>query len=254
LLRGVGLVKTLKFRHPKYVGDPINAVKLFNDLEVDELVVLDTVATKEERAPDYDRVREIAGECFMPVCYGGGIRSVEHARRLFQLGVEKIAITSATVTNPELVSSLAAEFGSQSVIVGIDVKLDWLRRRHIVTCCGTVKLAIDPIHHACEMERYGAGEIFLNSVDRDGTQQGYDLELIEKVSHAVNIPVIACGGAGSISDIVAATNVGASAAAAGSLFVFQGRHRAVMINYPSFEEIQSAYSGAVQKPLPKTIT
>ena len=242
LLKGDGLVKTVNFRYPKYVGDPINAVKLFNDLEVDELVFLDIAATAEGREPGYERVRDIASECFMPICYGGGVRTVEQARLLFQLGVEKVALTTAAVENPPLISQLAQEFGNQSIIVGIDVKRDWLHRSRVYVRSGAKNTGFDPVDHAREVERLGAGEILLNSIDNDGTQQGYDLELVGKVSRGVNVPVIACGGAGSVNDLAAAIQAGASAAAAGSLFVFHGPHRAVLINYPSQAEYRKVFS------------
>lgn len=241
LIKGDGLVKTVKFRQPKYVGDPINAMKLFNDLEVDELMLLDITATPENREPDFLRVRDLASEAFMPISYGGGVRSLDHARRLCHLGVEKITVTTAAVDNPTLVSDLARELGSSTVIVGMDVKLDWLRRPRVFKQCGTKNTGIDPVTHAREAERLGAGELLINSIDRDGTQNGYDLELIEKVARAVSIPVIACGGAGNVGDLVKATQAGASAAAAGSLFVFRGPHRAVLINYPSQDELRTAF-------------
>ncbi|MFN0076452.1 MAG: AglZ/HisF2 family acetamidino modification protein [Prosthecobacter sp.] len=241
LIKGEGLVKTVKFRQPKYVGDPINAVKLFNDLEVDELMLLDITATPEGREPDFARVRDLASEAFMPISYGGGVRSLAHAKHLCHLGVEKIAVTTAAVDNPSLVSELARELGSSTVIVGMDVKLDWLRRPRVFKQCGMKNTGIDPVAHAREVERLGAGELLINSIDRDGTQSGYDFDLIEKVSRSVSIPVIACGGAGSVDDLVKATQAGASAAAAGSLFVFRGPHRAVLINYPSQEELRMAF-------------
>jgi cyclase len=241
LLKGDGLVKTVNFRHPKYVGDPINAVKLFNDLEVDELLFLDITATPEGREPGYERVRDIASECFMPVCYGGGVRTVGQARRLFQLGVEKVALTTAAAANPSLISQLAQEFGSQSIIVGIDVKRDWMRRSRVYVCSGAKNTGLDPLDHAREAERLGAGEILLNSIDCDGMRQGYDLALVEKVCRGVSVPVVACGGAGDVNDLAAAIRAGASAAAAGSLFVFHGPHRAVLINYPSQAEYRKVF-------------
>lgn len=241
LLKGDGLVKTVRFKNPKYVGDPINAVKLFNDLEVDELMLLDIKATPEGREPDFAKLRDIVSEAFMPVSYGGAVRSVDHARRLCQVGIEKVVVTTAAVDDPGLLSALARELGSQSVVVGMDVKHDWLRRPRVFKHCGLKNTGLDPVEHARNAERLGAGELLVNSIDRDGTQGGYDLELIEQVTRAVNIPVIACGGAGSVADLAKATQAGASAAAAGSLFVFRGPHRAVLINYPSPAELQAAF-------------
>ncbi len=242
LLRGEGLVKTIKFAKPKYIGDPINAVKLFNDLEVDELCIVDILASSRNREPDYKRIGMIASEAFMPIGYGGGIAAADQARRLFQIGVEKVVLTTSALTRPELISELAGEFGSQSVVVGMDVKRDWFGRYHLRTHCGARRISRQPMDFALEAQSRGAGEIFLNNIDRDGTQRGYDIQLIHSVSSAVTIPVIACGGAGSVEDLGRATAAGASAAAAGSLFVFRGPHRAVLINYPSQNELSAAFT------------
>ncbi|CAN5330044.1 AglZ/HisF2 family acetamidino modification protein [soil metagenome] len=247
LLRDDILVKTVGFRRPKYVGDPINAAKLFNDLEVDELIYIDINATVQAREPNYERIKEIVSECFMPVCYGGGITTIEQARSMFKLGVEKVTVTTAAVENPVLVRDMSREFGKQSVIVGIDVKRDLLRRPRVRSRSGTNKTSLDPVKHAQHMEDCGAGEILLNSIDRDGSQRGYDLDLVRSVSGAVSIPVIACGGAGSLGDLAAAARAGASAVAAGSLFVFVGPHRAVLINYPSQELLHRTF----QAPTPQ---
>lgn len=240
LLRGDGLVKTVRFGKPRYVGDPINAVKLFNDLEVDELFFLDILATREGRAPDFDRMRGIVSQCFMPIGYGGGVRSVEHARRLFGLGVEKVVLNTAAAEVPNLISELARTFGSQSIVVAIDVKRDWFGRPRVFVRCGRRNTGLDPQQWARKVEMDGAGEILINSIDRDGTMEGYDLDLIRAVSRAVRVPVVASGGAGSISDLSEAIGAGASAAAAGSMFVFKGPHRAVLINYPSQAELETA--------------
>jgi cyclase len=242
LLKGDGLVKTVRFRQPKYVGDPINAVKLFNDLEVDELCFLDITATRDRREPDYERIRTIVGEAFMPVGYGGGINSVAQARKLFQGGVEKVIVTTAAHERPALISELAAEFGSQSVVVGLDVKRDWLGRHRLRTHCGARRTSCEPVTFAREAARHGAGELLLNSIDRDGGMNGYDLELVHAVCEAVDVPVIACGGAGSVADLGHVVAAGASAAAAGSLFVFTGPHRAVLVNYPSQEELRQVFA------------
>lgn len=242
LVKGDGLVKTIRFKEPKYVGDPINAVRIFNEKEVDELIFLDITATPENRAPSFDRVREIASECFMPMCYGGGIRTIDHARQLFSLGVEKVSLNTAAAETPGLVTELANAFGSQSIIVGMDVKRDWLGRRRVITRCGAKNTGREPVDYAREMAERGAGEIILNSIDRDGTMRGFDLELIREVTRAVNIPVVACGGAGSVPHLAEAVAAGASGAAAGSLFVFTGPHRAVLINYPSVRELHGAFA------------
>ena len=241
LLKGDGLVKTVRFKEPKYIGDPINAVKLFNDLAVDELFIMDISATRQRREPDYQRIRDIAEEAFMPIGYGGGVRTVEQARKLFQLGVEKVAVTTAAEESPQLVGDLAKEFGNQSIVVGLDVKRNWLQRRKLFTRCGAHGTSRDIVRYAREMQERGAGELLLNSIDLDGTRKGYDLDLIRSVSGAVNIPVVACGGAGSVAHLGEAVRAGASAAGAGSLFVFIGPHRAVMINYPSASELAMVF-------------
>jgi cyclase len=241
-LKGDGLVKTVRFGEPKYLGDPINAVKLFNDLAADELLFLDITAARERREPDYARLEDIVSEAFMPIGYGGGVSSVAQARRLFHLGVEKVAVTTAAWERPELVSELAAEFGSQSVVVGIDVTRDWLNRRRLATHGGSTRHDADLAAYARAMEARGAGELLLQSIDRDGTMTGFDLKLIRDISREVGIPVIASGGAGSLADLGAAVAAGASAAAAGSLFVFTGPHRAVLINYPTAPQLREVFA------------
>lgn len=242
LLKGDGLVKTRRFGEPKYIGDPINAVRLFNDLAADELMFLDILATREGREPDYARLEDIVSEAFMPIGYGGGVRSVAQARRLFRLGVEKVVVTTAAFETPELVRELADEFGSQSIVAGIDVKRDWLKRAKATTHAGTKRTSRDAVEYACELQERGAGEILLNAIDRDGMGNGYDLPLVAAVSAAVTVPVVACGGAGNLAHLGEAVRSGASAAAAGSLFVFTGPHRAVLINYPSARELRSTFA------------
>lgn len=242
LLRDRGLVKTVKFKDPKYLGDPINVVKIFNDKEVDELVFLDITATPNRKKPSFELMAKIAGQCFMPLCYGGGVRTLEDMTKLFGIGIEKVSINTAAVEQPQLIRQAADKFGSQSVIVSIDVRKTWSGKYEIVTHGGRTRTGLDPVRFAADMEQAGAGELLLNSIDRDGTMEGYDLTLIKRVSGAVGIPVVACGGAGSIGDLVAAVkDGGASAAAAGSLFVFQMPHRAVLINYPNSRELQPLY-------------
>lgn len=238
LLRNAGLVKTVRFGDAKYVGDPINAVKIFNEKEVDELVMFDIEASKRGAAPNYDLLADIASECFMPVCYGGGVNSVDQALRIVQLGIEKIAVNAAAISNPGLVAELSDVLGAQSVVAGIDVKSDWLGRPRVYDAQSGKLTNRTPEAWAEDLAQAGAGEIFLNSVDHDGTQEGYDLNVIGKVSKAVSVPVIACGGAGRTEDFSAAIAAGASAVAAGSLFVFQGRHRAVLISYPPYKELE----------------
>lgn len=242
LLRGRGLVKTVSFRQPRYVGDPINAVRIFNDKDVDELLVLDITATHERRDPPVDYVRELASECFMPLAFGGGVRDLRTAESLFAAGVEKVVVNTAAVEQPELVREMSRRFGAQSVVVSIDAARSfWGRERVVVRGAGRAT-SISPADHARRVEDLGAGEIFLTSVPRDGTGTGYDLDLVARVSAAVSVPVVACGGAGKVEDFAAAVRAGASAAAAGSLFVFSGRHRAVLISYPSADELDEVFA------------
>ncbi|MGB2632166.1 MAG: AglZ/HisF2 family acetamidino modification protein [Minisyncoccales bacterium] len=233
LLKGGGLVKTIKFKNPVYIGDPINAVKIFNEKEVDELIFLDIEAAKSAKPVDYKKISEITNECFMPLCYGGGLNSVDQMKKIFSLGAEKAAINSFTFKNPGLIKDAALVFGSQSVVVSIDAKKNFLGKYEVMARGGLERTGKEAVEWARECARLGAGEILLNSIDRDGTMVGYDIELINKVSGSVSIPVIACGGAGKYSDFAAALAAGASALAAGSLFVFYGKNRAVLINYPA---------------------
>jgi len=232
-------VKTVHFGDPRYVGDPINAIRIFNEKEVDELVLLDIQATANGTSPQEKIIREIASECFMPLCYGGGIRSLNQAKGIFNLGVEKIAINTCAVEDPNFINSAAEWFGSQSIIVAIDAKRQSNGKYEVFTHCGKSATGLDVVEHARRMEKMGCGEIFLNSIDRDGTQQGYDIDLVKQVSNAVSVPVIACGGAGNLSHFVDAVKLGgASAVAAGSLFVFHGKHQAVLISYPPVRELE----------------
>jgi len=233
LLRRRSLVKSVKFRNPTYVGDPINTVRIFNEREVDELIIVDINASPEHEDPNYDLIEEIAAEAFMPFAYGGGVSSVEHARELFRRGAEKVVVNTAACRDPELVSRLASAFGSQSVVASIDCKRKWQGGWRVLTCHGREKTAWEPEAWAVELEKRGAGEIMLTSIDQDGTFKGYDVELTRTVVNAVDLPVIACGGAGNLEHVNQALNDGgAMAAGAGSLFVFQGSNRSVLVNYP----------------------
>lgn len=233
LLRGQGLVKTVKFKDPKYVGDPINAVRIFNEKEVDELVFLDISATPERRSPDFELLSDIASEAFMPMAYGGGISSLAQVRRIFELGFEKVIINSSAYKNPDLILEAAAVFGAQSIVGCVDVRKSILGRYELCSTSARIKEKVSLHEHLATLVQNGVGEILVNSVDRDGTMGGYDLKLLREVSSAVTVPVVACGGAGSIEHFVQAVKEGnASAVAAGSLFVFIGPHRAVLINYP----------------------
>jgi cyclase len=237
LLKNQGLVKGVNFKNYKYVGDPINAVNIYNAKEVDELIFLDINATKTNSIPPIELVEKIADECYMPFAVGGGIRSIKDVRKLLYAGAEKVSINTSAVTNPDLIREIADVFGSQSVVVSIDTKKNWRGKYEIYGSCGERRFKIDPISFAIKMQEYGAGELLVNSIDRDGTLKGYDIELLRKITSEVSIPVIACGGAGKLQDLDDAIKVGGcSAAAAGSFFVFHGPKRAVLINFPTKEE------------------
>lgn len=240
LLQNTGLVKTVQFASPTYVGDPINAIHIFNEKEVDELVFLDISATTGSRLPPFDLIRDIASECFMPLCYGGGLSSVEDVARVIEVGVEKVALNAAAFERPSVVEESAKRFGSQSIVVSIDARRSG-GAFDVFTRNATTRTRVSAVAHAKRAEDCGAGEILLTSIDRDGTRSGYDVELIEQVSTAVSIPVIACGGAGGLNDFVAATKHGASAVAAGSMFVFHGKRRAVLLSYPRSETLQALF-------------
>lgn len=242
-----GLVKTTRFGSPKYVGDPINAVRIFNDKEVDELILLDIGATRRRRGIDFKLLGEIVSEGFMPVAYGGGVTSIEDAARLFHLGVEKVIFCSAAARQPELVKSASKRFGSQSVLVTIDVKRNFFGSPVIYTEGGRKKAGIKFSDFLRRMVEAGAGEIILNSIDRDGMRNGYDLALLKEASAAVPVPVVALGGAGSLEDLKAASQAGgASALAAGSLFVFHGPNRAVLLQYPGYKKLDELFADSVQ--------
>lgn len=232
LLRGHGLVKTRRFKDSIYVGDPVNAVRIFSEKEVDELVILDIDASREGREPDYDLVAEIAGECFMPVAYGGGVKNLDQARKLIRCGIEKVVINTASVESLGFLREIADVFGSQAVVGSIDVRKNLLSGHRVFVKSGTVETKLKPEDHAVALEHAGVGEIFLNSIDCDGQMQGFDIPLIQKVARRVSVPVVACGGAGTVEHLrQALAEGGASAVAAGSMFVFHGKHRAVLINY-----------------------
>lgn len=238
LLRGHGLVKTRRFKDAVYVGDPVNAVRIFSEKEVDELVLLDIDASREGREPPYELIAEIAGECFMPVAYGGGVRTLEQVRRLIRSGVEKVVVNSAACSSTEVIRAAAEVFGSQAVVGAVDARKTLFGGWKVMARSGTADTGLALDAHVQALVHAGAGEILVNSIDRDGTMSGFDLELVRRVSGAVDVPVIACGGAGSVDHLrQVVRDGGASAVAAGSLFVFHGRHRAVLINYPSAAEL-----------------
>jgi len=242
LLKGDGLVKTRRFRDPKYVGDPINAIRIFNEKEVDELVVLDIEASRRGQEPPYDLIGQLAGECFMPLCYGGGVRTADQARRLFDLGVEKVAIQTAALDDIGLLGRVAEQAGSQAVVASIDVKTDWLGRRRLYASARGAFHDLPWQRYLQRVQDAGAGEILLTAVDRDGEMTGLDLALVREAVALSRVPLIASGGARGLDDIAAALRCGAAAVAAGALFVYHGPHRAVLITYPEPERIDRALS------------
>jgi len=237
LIHNKGLVKTVKFKDSKYVGDPINAVKIFNEKEVDELIVLDIDATVENREPDYKMIENLANECRMPLCYGGGIKTALQAQKILSLGVEKIAINSAVFDNPELIKEISTGVGSQSVVVVFDVRKKLFGGYDIYTHNAKNKIKQDLLELVEKVQDVGAGEIVINSIDNDGVMKGYDLGLIGKVKDKLNIPMTVLGGAGILKDMAEVIEeFGIIGCAAGSLFVFKGKYKAVLINYPNQEK------------------
>jgi cyclase len=238
LLSDGGLVKTTKFADPRYVGDPLNAIRILNEKEVDELLVLDIMASRERRGPDYAGIKEFATECFMPFCYGGGVTTLEQADRLFALGVEKISLQTATMANFDLVTQIAGKYGSQAVVASIDIKAGWMGGYQLYWSA-TGKSDRNWQAHLKAVVDAGAGEVVLNSVDRDGTMQGVDTKLIRMAADMIEAPLVALGGVGKLEDIRDAVQAGASAVAAGAFFVFHGKHRAVLITYPAYSALEA---------------
>ncbi len=240
LLSGSSLVKTIRYNKPKYIGDPANTCRIFNELEVDELCFLDVLASKNKIQPSYTILEEISNECFMPLSYGGGINSLQKAEKIYKIGFEKIVINSALFTKPSLVTDIANEFGSQAVVASVDVKKNIWGKYEVYGCSGSVNQRLNPVQLVLELEARGVGEILLNYIDREGTWKGFDLELVSQVSNATVLPVIAHGGAGSISDIGDVISIGkASAAALGSMVVYQQRGMGVLINFPDKDELKN---------------
>lgn len=242
LLRDGGLVKTHRFKDSKYLGDPINVIRIFNDKEVDELLVLDISASKDNREPDYALIEEFAGECFMPLAYGGGVRTVQQAKRIFASGVEKICIQSSALDNPQFVRQLVDCFGSQSIMVSLDIKRSWLGQPKVFVASRDCAIATDWLQLLTDLVDAGAGEVLLNAVDKDGTLSGPDLKLIGQASNHIDVPLVAVGGISSLADIKSAVDAGASAVAAGAFFVFYGPHRAVLITYPKYNELEQLFA------------
>ncbi len=235
LVKNKGLVKTAHFKNPKYVGDPINAVKIFNEKEVDELMVIDIDATSQAHEPDYKMIEHLATECRMPLCYGGGVKSADQAKAIIGLGVEKVAISSAAIEDPTLISKISEEIGSQSVVLVLDIKRHAFGDKYDVwTHNGKNNTKKCPAEFSQIAEKLGIGEIVINSIDNDGEMKGYDLALAKKIREVISVPMTVLGGAGSLGDIGRLIRAfGIVGAAAGSLFVFKGVYKAVLINYPS---------------------
>jgi len=239
LLRRRGLVKTVRFARPKYVGDPINVVRIFNDKEVDELILTEIVATRTSSPPDYELLEQIASEAFMPVCYGGGIRSLDEAKRILRLGMEKVAVNTAALEDPFVVRRLADVFGSQCVVASVDVRRSWLGRYEVVSHAGRRVPERDPLRWIERLVGLGAGEVLVNAVHRDGTMKGYDLDLLSRLRGRFDVPIIACGGARSVEDMKAAVRAGGlSALGVGARFIYEGPHRAVLVSYLSSAELE----------------
>lgn len=239
LLKNKGLVKTRQFKNETYIGDSINAVRIFNEKEVDELIFLDITASKEKKIPNFDLIEQIATECFMPFAYGGGINDIETSQRLLNLGIEKLVLNSLLFKSLDTVRNMTECFGSQSVIASIDIKKNLWGTPQVYSHAGYEVPIKDPVEWAKKLVDTGVGEIMVYSVDKDGMMTGYDLEIIRKITSTVSVPVIACGGAATPDDLrKASKQAGASAVAAGSMFVFHGKHRAVLINFPDSKQLE----------------
>jgi cyclase len=239
LLDQGNLVKTTRFTQPAYIGDPMNAARLFNDKEADELILLDITARQNNQAPDFALIEQMATQCFMPLCYGGGIRHMDDVKTLFSLGIEKLAFGAMGFENPHLLRDTANHYGAQSVVGVIDIKRHWLTRApRVAIHRGTQTIPFTPLAYARHLIAHGVGELLVQDGDRDGTYQGYNTKVIASITNQVRVPVIGLGGAGSYDDLKHVLTTGhASAAAAGSIFIYQGVHRAVLISYPDEQEL-----------------
>lgn len=233
LLSGKKLVKTVQFADPKYVGDPINAVKIFNDKEVDEILIFDIDASMQDKKPQFEYLKEVVSEAFIPISYGGGIRTIEDVDTLFRIGVEKVCLNAINSESLSLIKDSSEKYGSQSIVGAVDIKKNFFGKLQVFFKNKKYKTSKDPISYIKDLENAGVGEICINFVDRDGTFKGYDLDFIKQVTEFLKVPLVVIGGAGSIEHFSQAFSAGASAVCAGSMFVFHGPHRAVLINYPN---------------------
>lgn len=242
LLKGKGLVKTVKFKEPKYLGDPINAVKIFNDLKADELIFLDITASKENRCISTELVKDIGDEAFMPFGVGGGISNINQIEEILKSGAEKVILNTQAILNPRLIEEASKIFGNQSIVVCLDVKKTLFGKYEIFIKSGTENTKKNPFNAAIELQNLGVGEIIINSIDNDGLMRGYDVKLVQNLVNLVSVPVVACGGAGCIEHLAQGFREGnAHALAAGSMFVFHGPRKAVLINYPSKSELKQLF-------------
>jgi cyclase len=242
LLRGNGLVKTKKFKDAVYVGDPVNAVRIFSDKEADEIVILDIDASREGREPQYELIAEMAGEAFMPMAYGGGVRTLEQIRRLIRSGVEKVVINTLATESTDTIRAAVEVFGSQAIVGAVDVRRKLFGGYAVMVKSATVETKLNLQQHLHNLVQAGVGELLINDIERDGTMTGYDMALVRSVAQA-QVPVVVCGGAGTLAHLrEAVRDGGASAVAAGSMFVFHGKHRAVLINYPKAGELEKLFS------------
>ena len=237
------LVKTTQFRNPCYIGDPVNTVRIFNELEVDELCFLDIRASNSGKTPDFDLLHEIADECFMPLSYGGGVRDFETAKKILSIGFEKIIVNTHAIERPEFITELAEHFGSQAIIASIDAKKNLGRGYQVYSNSGTKKTALDPVAWAKQLEKLGAGELLVTSIRKEGTWGGYDLNLLKAICSSVTVPVIAHGGAGTVDHIGEAVNTaGAAAVALGNMVVYQQKGMGVLVNFPEKQKLEQVFS------------
>ena len=239
LIQDNKLVKTVKFKNPKYIGDPVNAIKIYNEKEVDELIVVDISKKRYENGPNFNLIKQMADECFMPVCYGGGISNIDQIQKILKIGIEKIALNTAIMLDTQLISQAANKFGSQCIVVALDIKKNWLGKYKVTFNSGDQMINTDIVDFAKTAENAGAGEIIINNIDRDVTWEGFDIEMIRKITSNVSIPVIAAGGAGNLSHIKDAITIGkASAVAIGSMAVYQSKGMGVLINFPKTKVLE----------------
>lgn len=241
LLSNNGLVKTIKFKKEIYIGDPINTIRIFNDKEVDELSLIDIHASKNKSGPNFQTIQRITDECFIPLSYGGGIRNIEDIKKIFKIGVEKVILNSSAISNPNLINEASKMFGSQSIVVSVDIKKDFFGKLNIIKPDNNKKISISVNDYILDMQDRGAGEILVNDINRDGVMQGMNLDFIKNISKKLQIPLIAAGGVGDLQHIKEGIDAGASAIAVGSFFVFNGPLKAVLISYPDYNTLQNLF-------------